>query len=243
MSPLLQSRLLATSGLGAGVVRYRPLEPVREIVEATMRDDVRVARTEVAVARLRAIAGAVGGLENQADHPRWPPSRPSSATCATGSPGWSAPRRASTWRWPWPCRWRRSAWGQKAQGWIDEHLGAGRRAGSAAVEARRSLAQGGRAGLLLGYHGHPSGPRGGGGHHLREYEEWKVWLGLRGRVALARMWGGDVAAGAAMLEDPELLAVVRNVRDPWVGAQLERGRAMFLAGAASSRRRSTCCRW
>ena len=78
----------------------------------------------VAVARLRAIAGAVGGLENQADHPRWPPSRPSSATCATGSPGWSAPRRASTSPWPWPCRWRRSAWGQKAQCWIDEHLGA-----------------------------------------------------------------------------------------------------------------------
>ena len=75
----------------------------------------------------------------------------------------------------------------------------------------------------------------------REYEEWKVWLGLRGRVALARMWGGDVAAGAAMLEDPELLAVVRDV--------LTRGWTRSWSGAErcssprSSRRRSTCCRW
>ena len=68
MSPLLQSRLLATSGLGAGVVRYRPLEPVREIVEAGLHDDVRLARTEVAVGRLRAIARAVGGLERMTNH-------------------------------------------------------------------------------------------------------------------------------------------------------------------------------
>ena len=37
----------------------------------------------------------------------------------------------------------------------------------------------------------------------REREERQVWLALRARGALAKLWGGDLAAGAAMVDDPE----------------------------------------
>ena len=64
-----------------------------------------------------------------------------------------------------------------------------------------------------------------------------------GREALAKLWGGDLAAGAAMVDDPELLAVVRSMRDPWVDAQLERIRRCSSWRGVSSVSRSTCCRW
>ena len=56
--------------------------------------------------------------------------------------------------------------GRRSRGLDRRAPGSGRRAGSAAVGAGRARA-GGRAGLLLGYDGHPSGPRGGGGHRTR----------------------------------------------------------------------------
>ena len=62
-----------------------------------------------------------------------------------------------------------------------------------------------------------------------EHGQPTMWLALQGRLALARAWAGDVAGAWAMLDDPHTLAVVRSVRDPWVDAQLDRIRAMFLA--------------
>ena len=242
MSPLLQSRLLATSGLGAGVVRYRPLEPVREIVEAGLHDDVRRARTDVAVGRLRAIARAVGGLEGMTNHHAM-----AAAEAELGNVRhWVARTVGSEEGLDLAVSMAvpMAEFGLGAEGaaWLDEHLEA-LTAPDPFMWAKAMLARVVVRGFFSGTTDTP--------HDLevaadisREREERQVWLAPAGEgragEALGRRPRGRRrhARGPRDARGGPLVRVTRGWTPSWNGS----GRCSSRRGV-SSVRRSTCCRW
>jgi hypothetical protein len=232
LGPLLQSRLVSTVGLAAAALRYRPLEPVRDVVLTGLPDDVRRVREAAVTDRLLAIARSSGGPLSQTDHDgvaaveadlgnlrHWVPRTVGTATGLDLAIALATPMSEI-------------GFGAEGARWLDDHLAAtpdidplvGARATLARLAVRGFFAGAAivsdlEAALKI----------------ADAHEDWRLWLGLGGRLALALAWEGEVERAAALVEGNRIAELLRDLADPWMDVQHQRLGAFLLAARGDIR--------
>jgi hypothetical protein len=227
LAPLLQSRLLAACGLEAGSVRYRSLEPVREVVERELGEAERADRTARAMARLRSVADAVGGLDHRITESALPAAEAELANVRHVMSTAKGTEQALALAVAMAGPMAEIGLGAEGAEWIDHHLDAAPEA-DPLLRARAILASvtvhGFFAGAMVSIDDLEAAAAlalDGGDERLR--------VALSGRVALAKAWAGDLDGASAIADDPAAADIVRSLGDPWLELQLVRLRAMLQA--------------
>ncbi len=227
LAPLVQARLIAAIASGAAGVRYREPEPVRELMaESLSPDEMRVAG-DLIVGHLVAVATAVGDVDVQPRLSAVPAAEAELANVRhwlgrlTGTDEGLqlavaiAPTMAQL------------GLGAEGRRWLDTHLGAAPPSDPLLL-ARATLAAANVAGYFARSALDVTALRRAAAI-AEEGQAWRLWLNIRGHLAIERGWSGDGATARALLEDPAVVTRMAELGDPWMDAHRQRLLAVGLA--------------
>jgi DNA-binding SARP family transcriptional activator/predicted ATPase len=227
LAPLLQARLLVAVDGGPAGVRYRLPGSVREVVASDLRPEEEQAAGEVIVAHLLDLAASVGDVDMRPSLAAVPAVEVELANMRhwlVRRLGTEEGLRLAVAMAPTMAEIGLGAEGRR---WIEEHRAATPHADDLLL-ARAALATASVGGFFAGSALQAD--------ELRVAEQtaarhgaWRLWLHVRGHLAIARGWSGDGAGALALIQDPEVGERLAELADPVMETHRERLQALGAA--------------
>lgn len=213
--PLLQTGLARSAGHRAGVLRYQALSPVREAAARLLVPEEVERGRRRALAHLTEVAAAVGGPVEMRRAEALAPAEAELGNARhwlTHSIGSEAGLALASVVAP---VLEDVGAGDEAAWWMDLHL-----PGSAPslVWARAVLVSAGVRGFFSGVH-HQVDELEIAATIADDHEDWRLWLALQARIALAACWSGDLAGAHEILDGRTARDRLTAVDDPWLDGQ------------------------